>query len=72
MDFITLAHDWFFQINQYESQHQLVETCPGEESTLPCNAEKRCRYTPAEGSKNKPVQPPANSEGEKGSDPKKE
>ena len=69
MDFITLAHDWFFQINQYESQHQLVETCPGEESTLPCNAEKRCRYTPAEGSKNKPLQPPANSEGEKGSDP---
>ena len=46
MDYITLAHDWFFQINQYESQHQLVETCPGGDITLPCNPHFHCQYKP--------------------------
>ena len=44
MNFITLVHDWFFQINKFESQHQLVESCPGGDITLPCNAEKLCHY----------------------------
>ena len=48
MDFVTLSHDWFFQINRYESQHKLVEKCPGKGSTLPCNAEPKCRFGTSE------------------------
>lgn len=44
MNFITLVHDWFFQINKFESQHQLIESCPEGDITLPCNAEKLCHY----------------------------
>lgn len=37
MDYVTLVHDWFFQINQYESQHQMIETCSKGDESLPCN-----------------------------------
>ena len=44
MDFITLAHDWFFQINRYESRHQLIEMCSNGERSLPCNRKHLCHY----------------------------
>ena len=40
-----LFNDWFFQLNAFESDHQLVETCQNEsgEFKLPCNAKDSCR-----------------------------
>jgi hypothetical protein len=45
LQWIPLFNDWFFQHNKFESDHQLVETCPSEsgEVKLPCNARLVCR-----------------------------
>ena len=43
-EWTLLFNDWFFQKNEYESKHRLVETCPYEsgELKLPCNALETC------------------------------
>jgi hypothetical protein len=45
LHWIELLHDWFFQKNDLQDYHQLVETCSYEsgEMKLPCNAIDNCR-----------------------------
>lgn len=38
-----LLGDWFFEQNEYQQYHRLVERCSGE---LPCNTLSMCKYTP--------------------------
>ena len=37
-----LAGDWFFELNQFQQFHYLVERCPTD---LPCNTDPVCKYT---------------------------
>jgi ribosome maturation protein SDO1 len=45
LQWTPLVNDWFFQHNEFESDHQLVESCPNVsgELKLPCNAKDSCR-----------------------------
>ena len=43
----TIAGDWFFQLGEYTSSHQLIEDCGSrteDGKTLPCNTNARCKY----------------------------
>ena len=55
-----LFNDWFFQLNSFENDHQLVETCPNEsgEFKLPCNAKDSCRIVGGDGPTPSPTPDP--------------
>jgi len=43
----TIAGDWFFQLGEYTSSHQLIEDCGSrteDGKTLPCNTDDRCKF----------------------------
>jgi hypothetical protein len=46
LHFIPLLNDWFFQKNEFQGYHQLVETCPYKdgETKLPCNVVENCKF----------------------------
>jgi hypothetical protein len=46
LHWIPLLYDWFFQNNEFQDDHQLVETCSNEngQMKLPCNVVPSCTF----------------------------
>ena len=39
-----LLGDWFFEVNEFQHLHRLVENCPTTSTGLPCNTNPVCKF----------------------------